>query len=72
MSDIIHFEDRTERGSFIFRLKETNTKNILIDATIPTCNVDGWYNGYDAEWNKYTYKTDFLQYMNKIRQFKRV
>jgi hypothetical protein len=69
MSDIIHFEDKTERGSFIFKLKESNKKNILIDTSIPTCNKDGWYNGNDAEWNKYTYKNDFLLYMNRIRQF---
>jgi len=45
MSDIIHFESTTERGSFIFRLKSDNEKNIIIDNTIPTCNVDGWYKG---------------------------
>lgn len=69
MSDVIYFEPRTERGSFIFKLKTTNTKNIMIDETIPTCNIDGWYEGDNAEWNKYTYKNDFLNYMNKISQF---
>lgn len=70
MSDTIHFENKTERGSFIFRLNKQNTKNIKIDETIPTCNVDGWYSGDDAEWNKYVYKNDFNNYLNKISQFK--
>ena len=69
MSDIIHFETKTERGSFVFRLKSDNVKNIIIDNTIPTCNVDGRYKGDDAEWNKYTYQNDFDNYVNKISKF---
>lgn len=69
MSEVIYFETKTERGSFIFKLKNTNTKNITIDKTIPMCNVDGWYEGNDAEWNKYIYELDFLNYINKMRQF---
>lgn len=69
MSEIIYFETRTERGSFIFKLKNNNTQNITIDETIPTCNVDGWYEGNDAEWNKYIYKKDFYYYINKMNQF---
>ena len=55
---------------FIFRVNIQNTKNIEIDQTIPTCNADGWYTGNNAEWNKYIYKNDFLNYLNKISQFK--
>jgi hypothetical protein len=69
MSDKVHFEPKTERGSFIFNLKSSNTKNINIDKTIPTCNIDGWYNGNDAEWNKYNYKEDFSNYINKMFSF---
>ena len=69
ISDIIHFEKRTERGSLVFRLKSDNTKNITIDDTIPTCNIDGWYKGDDAEWNKYTYHNDFNNYLEKISKF---
>ena len=70
ISDVIHFEPKTERGSFVFKLKPNNVKNITIDETIPTCNVDGWYSGNDAEWNKYVYTRDFNNYMNRILCFK--
>ena len=69
ISDVIYFIDNTERGNFVFKLKKNNTKNIIIDETIPTCNVDGWYQGSDAEWNKYTYKNNFDNYLQKIREF---
>jgi hypothetical protein len=69
ISDIIYFIDNTERGNFIFKVKNNNTKNITIDKTIPTCNVDGWHEGNDAEWNKYTYKRDFPDYIKKLRNF---
>lgn len=69
ISEVIHFEPNTERGCFIFKLKNTDIKNITIDETIPTCNLDGWYEGNDAIWNKYTYKIDFLNYINKISEF---
>lgn len=69
ISDVIHFEPKTERGSFVFKLKPNNVKNITIDKTIPTCNIDGWYSGNDAEWNKYVYTRDFNNYMNRILCF---
>ena len=43
-----------------------SNKNIVIDDTIPTNNIDGWYTGDDAEWNKYSYKNDFQDYMLKL------
>ena len=72
MSEVIYFEPNTERGSFVFKLKPNNTLNITIDETIPTCNVDGWYEGNDAEWNKYIYTRNFADYMNKILRFERL
>ena len=69
ISDIIYFINNTERGNFIFKVKQNNTKNIVIDETIPTCNIDGWYQGNDAEWNKYSYKNDFGKYIQKISKF---
>lgn len=69
ISDVIYFINNTERGNFIFKLKHNNTQNITIDATIPTCNNNGWYEGDDAEWNKYTYRKDFPSYIQKINNF---
>lgn len=69
ISDIIYFEPRTERGNLVFKLKNNNTKNIKIDETIPTKNIDGMYDGDDAEWNKYNYDKDFLNYVNMLRRF---
>jgi hypothetical protein len=69
MSDVIYFEKNTERGSFIFKLKDNNNKNITIDETIPTCNSDGWYVGNDAEWNKYKYNNDFVNYITRLNNF---
>jgi hypothetical protein len=69
MSEVIYFETKTERGNFLFKLKETNINNISIDETIPKCNVDGWYQGNDAEWDKYIYENDFCNYINKMNQF---
>jgi hypothetical protein len=68
MSDVMYFESSTERGNFIFKLKYDNHKNIDIDDTIPTNNVDGWYTGDDSEWNKYSYKKDFQDYMLKLNK----
>jgi hypothetical protein len=62
----MYFESSTERGMFIFKLKPDNTKNIEIDCTIPTNNIDGWYDGNDSEWNKYNYKNDFQDYLGKL------
>ena len=72
ISEKIYFENKTERGSFIFKLKKGNTKNITIDESIPTCNVDGWYIGNDAEWNKYTYKNDFTRYIAILHNFEKI
>jgi hypothetical protein len=69
ISDIIYFINNTERGNFIFKVKQNNTKNIVIDETIPTCNIDGWYQGNGSEWNKYTYKRDFPDYIKKLNKF---
>lgn len=69
ISEKVYFEPRTERGNLILKLKMSNEKNISIDATIPTCNVDGWYVGDDAEWNKYTYKNDFQKYITIMNMF---
>lgn len=72
ISDIILFEPTTERGNIAFRVKSNNTDNITIDPTIPTCNIDGWYQGDDAEWTKYDYNKDFQVYLNKIAGFPRI
>ena len=72
ISEIIYFEPRTERGCFVFKVKQNNIKNIVIDETIPTCNVDGWYNGNDAEWNKYSFKKDYPNYINKMKKFNQI
>ncbi len=66
ISDIQFFDTETERGSFAFRLKPGNTKNIVIDPSIPTMNRDGWYTGTDADWNQYTFKNDFISYIAKM------
>jgi hypothetical protein len=72
MSDIVLFEPNTERGNMAFKIKSNNNKNITIDDTIPTCNVDGWYDGDDAEWNKYDFNKDFTTYFNRISKFPRI
>jgi hypothetical protein len=69
MSEKIYFEPRTERGNLVIKLKDSNQKNISIDGSIPTCNVDGWYVGDDAEWSKYTYKNDFQRYITIMNNF---
>jgi hypothetical protein len=66
ISEVFYFEKGVCRGNLIFKVKKNNNTNIIIDDTIPTCNVDGWYIGDDAEWNKYTYKDDFDNYLKKI------
>jgi len=65
MSDEILFFKNTERGNLIFKIKKNNKKNITIDESIPTKNVDGWYQGNDKEWAKYNYKKDFKTYYEK-------
>lgn len=72
MSDIVLFEPNTERGNMAFKIKSNNNKNITIDDTIPTCNVDGWYDGDDAEWNKYDFNKDFTTYFNRISKFPKI
>ena len=68
ISDYLYFEKNKGRGNLIVKIKNDNKSNISIDPTIPTCNVDGWYQGDDAEWNKYNYKRDFSDYINKINE----
>ena len=53
-------------SDFIFKVKYDNDRNIIIDDTIPTNNVDGWYTGDDSEWNKYNYKKDFQDYLSRL------
>ena len=65
ISEEIFFFKNSERGNLILKLKKGNSKNIEIDKTIPTKNVDGWYKGNDKEWEKYNYKKDFNDYYNK-------
>lgn len=65
ISEEIIFFKNSERGNLILKLKKGNNKNIEIDKTIPTKNVDGWYKGNDKEWEKYNYKKDFNDYYNK-------
>ena len=68
ISDIMYFEQRTERGNFIFKIKNNNNLNITIDTSMPVNNTDGWYNGTDAEWDKYKYSIDFNNYLSKLNK----
>lgn len=67
-SEILFVKD-TERGNLIFKIKKNNTTNIVIDPTIPTKNIDGWYKGNDKEWDKYEYDKDFKIYYNIISNY---
>jgi hypothetical protein len=69
MCDIILFTDKTERGSFVLKLKKNNTKNIEIDSRIPTSNYDGKHAGPEAEWNLYTWSKDFQTYVSRLKSF---
>ena len=70
ISDEILFFKNTERGNLIFKIKKDNKKNIVIDSSIPTKNVDGWYQGTDNEWLKYDYKKDFdIYYKNCLDKY---
>jgi hypothetical protein len=62
MSDDMIFVKDTERGNLIIKFKQNNTNNIIIDDTIPTMNIDGWYTGKDAEWDKYIFDRDYKPY----------
>jgi len=69
MSEIFWFFPNTERGCIAFKLKSDNTKNIIIDSSIPT-HVDGTKNLLaEGEWTKYSYKSDFQNYYDKIKQY---
>lgn len=70
ISEDIYFIKDTMRGNIIIKIKENNKDNITVDNTIPTCNVDGLCRCGNCEWNKYDYKIDFNNYLNKISQFK--
>lgn len=69
ISDEILFYKNSERGNLIFKIKKSNNKNIIIDPSMPTKNVDGWYNGNDKEWLKYDYDKDFNTYFNLINKY---
>ena len=62
----IYFIKDTERGNLVLQIKDTS-KNITIDETIPTTNVDG---RHPCEWEKYNYEKDFNNYMQKMSTFK--
>lgn len=69
ISDEVLFVPNVARGNLIFKIKSSNNKNITIDDSIPTMNVDGWYKGTDKEWNKYTYSRDFTNYFLKLLEY---
>ena len=62
----IYFFKDTERGNLVLHIKD-NTKNIVIDESMPTSNVNGWH---PCEWNKYSYKEDFNNYFQKLSLYK--
>lgn len=68
ISEVTYFISNTERGNFAFKLKLNNTRNILIDETIPTCDGDGWDDNLGKEWDKYTYKDDFQNYIQTLKK----
>lgn len=70
MCEDIHFVSETERGNLILKFKENNKENIVIEDSIPTMNVDGWYVGKDAEWLKYDYDKDFKDYCLLLSKYK--
>ena len=70
ISESIYFVKDIARGNLIIKMKNNNNENITINDSIPFCNIDGWYDGNDAEWNKYDYKRDFGNYLKKMEQFK--
>ena len=69
ISDEILFYKNSERGNLIFKIKKSNDRNIVIDPSIPTKNIDGWYKGNDKEWLKYDYDKDFDSYLKLINKY---
>ena len=69
ISDEIRFYKDSERGNLVFKLKHANTQNIMIDDSLPTKNVDGWYKGNDKEWLKYDYDRDFNNYLTLLNKY---
>lgn len=69
ISDEILFFKNSERGNLVFKIKQNNNKNIIIDPAMPTKNIDGWYKGNDKEWLKYDYEKDFNTYFNLINKY---
>jgi hypothetical protein len=67
--DEILFFKNSERGNLILKIKKKNVKNIVIDASIPMKNVDGWYKGNDKEWLKYDYDKDFNNYLYLLHKY---
>lgn len=67
--DEILFFKNSERGNLVLKFKKNNTKNIIIDESIPTKNIDGWYKGDDKEWLKYDYDKDFNNYYQLLNKY---
>jgi hypothetical protein len=65
MSSDIYFIKDVERGNLVLKIENTNT-NITIDPTIPTENVDG---RHPVEWDKYSFQTDYVNYLNRLEVF---
>jgi hypothetical protein len=70
ISEEIFFIKDTMRGNIIIKLKQNNIDNIIIDETIPVCNINGLCRCNNCEWEKYSYKNDFKNYFDKISHFK--
>jgi len=69
MCSNIYFVKETERGNLVLKFSDKIDTNIEIDSSIPTVNVDGWYSGSDAEWNKFNYDIDFNNYLGELSKY---
>jgi len=69
MSDEVLFTPQTERGNLVFKIKSGNTRNIVIDPSIPTNNPDGWNASPAGEWNLYTWSRDYESYKKRLFTF---
>ena len=69
MSDEVLFTPQTERGNLVFKVKKGNTRNIVIDPSIPTNNPDGWHASPEGEWNLYTWSRDYESYKKRLLTF---
>ena len=66
ISDEVYFTPLTERGNLVFKVKSGNTRNIVVDPSIPTSNPDGWHASPEGEWNLYTWSRDYTAYKNRL------